>query len=222
MLELSKLFFGYNATPIIKGLSLSVSPGKIYGVLGRNGSGKSTLFKLLSGVHKIQSGEIKYNGEALRRDSIGFLETRNFFYPYMKGREYLELLGAQASGISKWNKLFDLPLEMYTDDYSTGMRKKLAFMGQMLLDRPILLLDEPFNGVDMEGNLQLQEIIKQIKLDKIILISSHILPGLMELSDAILLLEDGRFQKEYRPEEFESLQYLVRGDFSEQVHKALK
>src|SRR5690606_16503530 len=135
----------------------------------------------------------------------GFLETEYFFYSYMKGREYLELLSAKNDhfDIEKWNGIFELPLHELIDTYSTGMKKKLAFLGVLALDRPVLILDEPFNGVDVESNEKLFQILLRLKnTGKIILLSSHILSSLTGICDKISCLEEGTFLKTYSQGEF--------------------
>lgn len=111
------------------------------------------------------TGTIKWHNEALKRESISYLETENYFYPYITGKEYLGYFSKDKE--SKYKLLtekFGLPLEKFAQDYSSGMKKKLALIGMLLLDKPVNILDEPFNGVDFEGVHVLYDIIRDANL----------------------------------------------------------
>ena len=124
--------------------------------------------------------------------------------------------------IEKWNKIFDLPLDDLIDTYSTGMKKKLAFLGVMALDRPILILDEPFNGVDVESNEKIFQILERVKEQgKIILLSSHILSSLTNICDKISFLKEGAIFKTYRREEFPELESGLREMVQQNINQAL-
>ena len=133
------------------------------------------------------------------------MPTEPFFYPYMSGGEYLQLLGAHPKKIEELNTVFALPLDRYAQSYSTGVRKKLAFLGVIALDRPILLLDEPFNGVDLEGNQMMLQLIQAMKSQKVILIASHLLEALMQMADVIYELRDHTLSAPMQPEQFNEL-----------------
>src|SRR5690606_1140889 len=129
------------------------------------GSGKTTLLSSLYGLKIPDSGSLTYWEKPLRRSDIGYLETSNFFYSRITGMEYLQLftINNPAFSIDGWNKLFELPLNQFIENYSTGMKKKLAFLGIIALNKPVLILDEPFNGIDMETTQTLKLIIQALK-----------------------------------------------------------
>ena len=144
MVTIKDLAFSYGKKEVLRGVDLELPVGQIHGILGMNGAGKTTLFHLLYQRLVPTAGDCRWQHRALLPEHIAFQETEHYFYPYLKGREYLELLSQSNPdfSIDRWNDIFELPLDQLIDGYSTGMRKKLAFIGVLSLDRPILLLDE--------------------------------------------------------------------------------
>ncbi len=221
MLQIDKLHFQIGNTKILKGISIDFQEGKVHGILGKNGAGKTSLFRSLYGFYKPTKGSISYFGQKINKEKMAFLETENYLYPYMRGREYLKLLKNDDALIDQWNAIFDLPLEQFSQEYSTGMKKKLAFIGVLLQDREILLLDEPFNGVDLESNEKIISIIQKLKGEKTILISSHILSTLSEISDQINVLEKGQFTQRIVKEDFESFEEQLKKDIQINIDELL-
>lgn len=110
------------------------------------------------------------------------------------------------------HNIFDLPLDQYADAYSSGMKKKLALTSVLLQKNQAFILDEPFNGVDIESNIIIKEIIAKLKeLDKIVIISSHIFSTLSDSCDYLLLLEDGQVSKKVDREEFHMIEEHLSG-----------
>lgn len=209
MLKLNQLILAYGKNEVIKSLDLELSSGLIHGIVGLNGSGKSTLFNALYGMKREKSGEILWDGEPLYRGKIAYMETHNFFYPRITGAEYLELFRVKNPGFSieKWNALFELPLNDLVETYSTGMKKKLAFMGILAMDRPLTLLDEPFNGVDLESNRKMFRILKSLKEQgKTLIVTSHILESLTGLCDTISYLNKGKIDFTFEQKDFDRLE----------------
>ena len=100
-------------------------------------------------------------------------------------------------------------MKKYVQYYSSGMKKKLALIGMLMLDKPINILDEPFNGVDFEGVHILYDIIRQLKSEnKIVIVSSHIIETLFHTCDKIAFLQNGNIEKIYEKEEFSQLNVL--------------
>lgn len=184
----------YPKHEVLKGVNLRFEAEQVNGLVGMNGSGKTTLLRTIFGLKDKQAGSIMNNGMELQSSQIAYLETENYFYPKMKGREYLELFRLKNPEYDplKWNALFELPLNKLVDEYSTGMKKKLALLGVLALDRPVLLLDEPFNGVDLESNEKIKLVLKRLKEEgKTIIITSHIIDSLLTLADTISILHGG-------------------------------
>jgi ABC-2 type transport system ATP-binding protein len=226
MLIIKDLHFSYGNTPILKGVDLEIKEGKITGILGLNGAGKTTLFRNISAHYFGQKNEaITWKGKMIDLSMISFLETENYFFPYTKGIEYLQLLTemkANSSEIYKANELFDLPLEDLIDSYSTGMRKKIAFLGCLLQKREILLLDEPFNGIDLESSERLFLILKKLRSQgKTIILSSHILSSLTAICDEIVHVSDGKVLEKHDKKDFEAMEKNIRSGIAEEIEKHL-
>ncbi|MBL7798244.1 MAG: ATP-binding cassette domain-containing protein [Saprospiraceae bacterium] len=218
MLTIHQPTYSYGKNQVLKNLSMNVPEGEIHGILGRNGAGKTTLFRLIANWLPAPAGAITWQGAPVQKRQTAYLETAPYFYPYLKGVEYLRLIRDEPQQIETWNKLFDLPLDDLIDGYSTGMQKKLAFIGVLLQDRPILILDEPFNGVDLAGNEMMMAVIRRRRNNKgITLISSHILHTLTHVCDRISLLEHGQIAPTFELKDFAALEKLVR----EEAHKRL-
>ncbi len=222
MIEINQLTVSYGENLVLNDLSAQFATGKTHGILGVNGAGKSTFFNTVYGAKKASSGEMMLNGVPVEKNDIAFLQTENYFYPLMKGKEYLQLI-APKKDYQKWNDIFQLPLNEFVEDYSTGMKKKIAFMGLILLDRKVYILDEPFNGVDLQSNEILIRIIQSLKeKGKYILISSHILSSLLVVSDAIHRLQNGQFNTPILRENFSKFEVDFREEISGEISDKLK
>ena len=194
MIIIKDLRFSYTKNePVLDKLCWEIETSHIHGLVGLNGSGKTTLFHIMYGFYKEKKDSILYKGLPLSKKHISLLETDNFFYSKITGVEYLRLFSVNNStfDIDLWNEIFNLPLKKYISSYSSGMKKKLAFLGNLALDRSIMLLDEPFNGVDIETVQKFKLIINKLKeKGKTIIITSHILESLTSICDTISYLVD--------------------------------
>ena len=207
--ELSKLF---GNKEVLKNLSMEFSTGNVYGIVGENGAGKTTLFRCIAGLESY-SGEI-ISGVMPLKNHLGLLLTEPFFFTMMTGREYIRLLcnarGKTNVDIDSKN-IFDLPLDQYASTYSTGMKKKLAITAILLQENEYFILDEPFNGVDIQSNIILTEIILKLKeLNKIVIISSHIFSTLSDTCDEIHLLRKGEQIKSVNKTGFKDLEQEMK------------
>jgi ABC-2 type transport system ATP-binding protein len=203
--SLSK-FFGKHK--VLNDINVSFLPGNVYGIIGENGAGKTTLFKCLAGLEN-HDGTINYS-EGTLKNVMGFLPTDLFFFSKITAKEYIQLLcnarKIKLEGIEEKN-IFDLPLQEYAETYSTGMKKKLAITGILLQQNKVFILDEPFNGVDLQSNLLIKEVILKLKsLNKIIIISSHIFSTLKETCDELHLLKEGKIIKSVLQNEFDAIE----------------
>ena len=209
MLEIKNISVSFKDKNVLQNLNLEIEEGIILGILGKNGAGKTTLFESLYQSQKY-SGEILWKNQKLLRQNISYLETENYFYPYITGREYLSYFAKDK--LPKTIELaekFQLPLDKYVQYYSSGMKKKLALIGMLMLDKPINILDEPFNGVDFEGVHLLYDIIRELKQsNKLVIISSHIIETLFHTCDRIVTLENGLISNIFEKSEFEKLNHF--------------
>ena len=211
MLKIENTSFEFREKIIFENLNLSFTENQIHGIVGKNGVGKTTFFRNLSGIYKPQSGNLYFNDSPLKKDDISFLPTSPYFYPYINGGEYIELInGAVGQKINQYVELLDLPLNQLIDTYSTGMKKKIAFLGVISQDRPIMILDEPFNGVDLESNEILKSIIFKEKKGRVLLVSSHILSSMINISDTIYFIQNGFRVNIYNKNEFPKLESAIQ------------
>jgi len=220
MLEIKNLTFGYNETPVLENLNFTCGKGEVRGVLGPNGAGKTTFFNLLFGFLKPEFGTILLNGKPIEQGQISYLETEPYFYPLIKGKEYLEVLTSKnpSFDVNYWNKLFELPLDSLIETYSTGMRKKIAIMGILARDAEILLLDEPYNGVDLETVETIYFILEKLKeKGKIVLLTSHVLPTLTTACNQIDWLKDKHFFKSFDKAQFPQLEIELQSMIREHI-----
>ncbi|HEX7755535.1 MAG TPA: ATP-binding cassette domain-containing protein [Niabella sp.] len=212
MIRITNLSKNFGSHPVLKHLDLELHTGRVYGIVGENGAGKTTLFNCIAGIEQFE-GSIESEKMPLK-NQLGFLQTEPYFFSKITGREYLQLLcnarGKQLTDPDRRN-IFNLPLDQYAATYSTGMKKKLALMAVLLQENDYYILDEPFNGVDIQSNLMITEIIHQLKkLGKMVLISSHIFSTLRDTCDAIYLLQDGHFTRKVAKEDFHSLELEMK------------
>lgn len=224
MLTIKNMAVSYSKETVIENLNLDIEEGMLHGLAGINGSGKTTLFHTIYGFLKPDAGVIQLNGKPLSRKKVALLETQNYFYSSIKGKEYLDLFpdSTGAFAIKKWEELFKLPLNDLIENYSTGMKKKLAFTGILKLDKSILLLDEPFNGIDMEAVRIIEKLLLHFKeMGKTIIITSHILETLTSVCDQIHILEDKNITRSYRKNEFEGMEKDLFGEMDEKLKKLM-
>ena len=210
---------------ILKGITLSMESGKIHGIVGLNGAGKTTLLNTLYGFIRPVEGSILYNDNPLHRRDIAYLEAENYFYPYMTGHEYLDLFPAGENGfqVDNWQKLFNIPLNDITENYSTGMKKKLALLGVIKPDQPILILDEPFNGLDLESAHILTLILQQLReKGKTVLVTSHVFETLTSGCDYIHHINNGMIARSYSQDQFGMLQQLLYSTIEYQTADQIK
>lgn len=221
MLALRDLSFGIGGKHILNSLDFSFEPNQIYGILGQNGAGKTTLFRTIAGLYPTYQGQILYLNQKISREQVSYLETENYFYPLTTGREYLQLvseLKANEEIIASWNNIFELPLDNLIETYSTGMRKKLAFMAILLQNRAVCLFDEPFNGIDMDSMERLFVVIDRLRNQgKTILLSAHVLSTLTTLSDKVLQLENGSIARVLERVEYDNFTIDLRQQIKDKI-----
>lgn len=212
MIKIIGLSKSFGKNEVLKNISMEFSKGKVYGIVGENGAGKTTLFRCIAGLESYD-GEIISDSKPLK-NHLGLLLTDPFFFSKITGNEYIRLL-CNARG--KMNvemeskNIFDLPLHQYASTYSTGMKKKLAITAILLQENEYYILDEPFNGVDIQSNIILTEIILKLKeLNKVVLISSHIFSTLSDTCDEIHLLRKGEQIKSVKKSDFKKLEQEMK------------
>lgn len=214
MINVQSLNKSYGNKKILTDLNCSFEQGKVYGIVGKNGAGKTTLFKCLLNL-ETYSGTIDCALGSLK-NITGYLPTDPYFLSHLTGKEYLQLMcnsrDVKVDSFTSRN-IFDLPLHRYAETYSTGMKKKLALTGVLLQKNEVFILDEPFNGVDIEGNMLINEVIQKLKeLGKTVIISSHIFSTLKDNCDMIYYLENGTTSDGIPKDQFSSIEQRLKGN----------
>lgn len=224
MITIKKVSKSYGKKVILNDINLNLEAGKVYGIVGENGSGKTTLFRCIAGLEKHEGEIISSYGKI--KESLGYLQTESYFFSNITATEYLRLLcNARNIEIQNLNEknIFDLPLSEYAVKYSTGMKKKLALTAILLQENKFFILDEPFNGVDIQSNIIITEIIKKLKeLGKTVLISSHIFSTLSDTCDEIFVLNESKIIKKVAKNEFifleNEMKEMMIGNKIERLH----
>ena len=209
MLEVHLLTKRYSGIPVVDAVSFSIRPGEILGYLGPNGAGKSTTVKMLTGLLEPTSGHIAFHGQDVRQDlkafqrRIGYVPEEPQLYPHLSGREYLQLVGrlrGMPRGVlePKMDELLNL-VGLWEDrhsalaSYSKGMRQKILLLAALLHNPELLILDEPFSGLDVNFAMVLRSLLQSLaEQKKIILYSSHVLEVVEKVCHTVLILRKGK------------------------------
>jgi ABC-2 type transport system ATP-binding protein len=209
MLEVCQLTKRYSGIAVVDRVSFTIRPGEILGYLGPNGAGKSTTVKMIIGLIQPNAGHVLFHGRDVRENlkefqhSIGYVPEEPHLYPHLSGREYLQLAGRlrglhRAVLEAKMDELLRL-FGLWDDRhaplaaYSKGMRQKILLSAALLHDPELLILDEPFSGLDVNAALVLRSLIKALAgRRKMVLYSSHVLEVVEKICDAVLILRKGQ------------------------------
>ncbi len=225
----------YGTNTVVDDLSFTVQPGRVTGFLGPNGSGKSTTMKILLGLASADHGRATI-GERLYRDldnpagTVGAILDSNAFHPGRSGRNHLFIL-ADAIGIAHSRIEQALVLaglageaaDRRVGTYSLGMKQRLSLAAALLGDPPILVLDEPGNGLDPQGIRTLRKLLQEraAKGDTV-LVSSHLLSEVEHLVDDLVVIAGGRLITTGSIRELQQGATLVRTDSPDQLTHALE
>ncbi len=209
MLEVVHLTKRYGGIPAVQDVSFRISRGQILGYLGPNGSGKSTTVKMLTGLIAPSDGEIRCDGVRVRNGDpefirkLGYVPEEPYLYLHLTGPEYLRLVGRMRSiphrlleskidGFLDSFSLNDARYELLSN-YSKGMRQKILLSAALLHNPELLVLDEPFSGLDVGAALILRNLLAELaRLGKAILYSSHVLEVVEKVCSEVVILYKGR------------------------------
>ena len=212
ILAIDQLQKNYGTFTAVDGISLSVKAGEIYGFLGPNGAGKTTTIKMLAGLLLPSSGTIEINGRSLARhpahckSATGYIPDRPFLYEKLTGDEYLRFImslyptfhgPATEAAADSYLALFDLTTWRHhlIEGYSHGMRQKLIMASILMLDQPLIVVDEPMVGLDPKSARIVKELLKQKAAGgTAIFLSTHSMEIAEELCDQIAILVQGRIK----------------------------
>jgi ABC-2 type transport system ATP-binding protein len=201
VVEVSKLYKGFNGKNVLTDVSLFLGKGQTLGLVGKNGAGKSTLIKIILGFLSPTSGTVRVFGREISANSglVGYLPEHASYHLVFSGKEYLTLL-SKMSGVMDVDKrvLEVLVLVGMTNDagrrmsrYSKGMLQRIGLAQAILLDPALLILDEPLTGLDPSGQKDLRDIILELqKRNKSILLCSHLLNEVERLCTQISIIHN--------------------------------
>lgn len=203
-IEVKHVYKSFGKEQVLINVNFSIPPGSIYGVVGNNGSGKTVLMKCICGFMKCDKGIIIVNGSQVGRevdfpDRLGVIIETPGFIPNLSGYKNLKILAALKGRIGKSEIRetlqrvgLDPDMKKPVSKYSLGMRQRLG-IAQAIMENPkVLVLDEPFNGLDRYGVVEIRTLLKDLKADgKSILLASHNAQDIEELCDHVkdLMLE---------------------------------
>lgn len=210
VLTVKNLTKEYKQRTAVDNVSFDVYEGEIFGLLGPNGAGKTTIIKMITGLAKITSGDVTICGHSIKNDfenaivNVGAIVETPTLYSYMSGKQNLRYYSNLYKGITK--ERIDEVIELVglkdrindkVKNYSLGMRQRIGIAQALLHSPKLLILDEPTNGLDPNGILEIRQFLKNIaKTKKIsILVSSHILSEMELLCNTVAIIDNGKLKQ---------------------------
>ncbi len=224
MLRIEKLTKIYGNKAAVNALDLHIAPGEIYGFIGHNGAGKTTTLKSVAGILKFDSGEIYIDGHSIKTEPIeckkvmAYIPDNPDLYDYMSGIKYLnfiaDIYGVSSQRRAELIKRFGDALELTeslaqnVSAYSHGMKQKLALIGALIHEPKLILMDEPFVGLDPVASHTLKQLMREIcDGGGAIFFSTHVLEVAEKLCDKVAIIKNGELIRSGTMDE-------VRGDES--------
>lgn len=224
MLHIEHLTKTYGEKKAVENLSLHIAPGEIYGFIGHNGAGKTTTIKSVAGLLPLEAGCITIDGIDLQKDPLACKQRMAYIpddpqlYPFMTGMEYLDFVGdiyavstqQRKECIATYAEAFSLTSDLgqAIGAYSHGMKQKLAVVSALLHKPRLMLMDEPFVGLDPKAAHILKELMRELCQEGgAIFFSTHVLEVAEKLCDKVAIIQNGRLIRSGAMEE-------VRGDSS--------
>ena len=224
MLQINHLTKTYGDKKAVDDLSLHIQPGEIYGFIGHNGAGKTTTIKSCCGILQFDSGEILIDGKSISKDPLGcksvlaYIPDNPDLYEFMSGIQFLnfvaDIFGVSATERQERIRRYADMLEL-TDDlaqlisaYSHGMKQKLAVISALIHTPKLIIMDEPFVGLDPKASHLLKQLMRQICDDGgAIFFSTHVLEVAEKLCDKVAIIKGGKLMRSGTMDE-------VKGDTS--------
>ena len=212
MLRIEHLTKKYGEKAAVNDLTLHIQPGEIYGFIGHNGAGKTTTLKAVAGIMNFDEGEIFINGHSVTGEPLeckkvtAYIPDNPDLYEFMTGIQYLNFIAdifgvgadVRQERIREYSQLFDLErnLAMPITSYSHGMKQKLAVISALIHDPKLILMDEPFVGLDPVASHDLKQIMRKIcDNGGAIFFSTHVLEVAEKLCDKVAIIKNGRLIK---------------------------
>lgn len=238
LLEVSSVEFAYSRrTPILRDVSFSVERGERVGLIGPNGSGKSTLIRLLADLLQLRRGEVLISGrphhDRTSRQSVAYVASNDYLPQFLSGREYVDLMHRLYGLETDADRVDDL-FERYgigarqfdlIEDYSHGMRKKVQVVSSLLLERPLTIIDETLNGVDVESLDEFARDAHRMSAHSAVIFCSHDFRLVEAICDRIIVLCRGELRHDLPLETvragFGSVDALLKYTIADSAPRAL-
>ncbi len=196
MLEVKDIYKSYDNLSVLKGVSLILKPGEIYGLIGKNGAGKTTLLNILSGLLKKDSGEVRYSPDDIK---TGYLPDNPGLFEYLTAAEYLDFLlrDGDPQRRNELLKLVDISGNVKISKMSRGMKQRIGIAAALTDDPDMILLDEPTSALDPQGRMEVMKLLSALKASgKSVILSTHILADMEKICDRVGFLSEGIIKKE--------------------------
>ena len=212
MIEIKNVTKKYGDKKAINNISFEVDDGDIFAFIGHNGAGKTTLIKSIVGIHDFDEGDILINGKSIKtnpiecKKEIAFVPDNPETYEHMKAIDYINFIcdmyeideETRKKNIEKYSKLFEMEdkLNDTIDSYSHGMKQKIVLISALAHEPKILIMDEPFVGLDPKAVFDIKEILNEMVKDKkIVFYSTHILDVAEKLCTKVAIIKNGKLIK---------------------------
>lgn len=212
MIEIKNLTKSYNGVKVVDNISLKVNDGEIFAFIGHNGAGKTTTIKSIVGINNFDSGEIFINGKSIVNDAvnakkeISYVPDNPDLYENMKAIDFINFIcdmyetpsDVRMNDIIKYAKMFEIEDKLNNEisTYSHGMKQKIALIAALSHDPKVLIMDEPFVGLDPKAVFDMKNIMKGMcKEGKCIFFSTHILDVAEKLCDRVAIIKKGKIVK---------------------------
>ena len=212
MIEIKNVTKKYGNNVALKNVSFTVNDGEIFAFIGHNGAGKTTLIKAIVGIHTFDEGDILINGKSILKDPIdckkdmAFVPDNPELYEHMKAIDFINFIcdiyevpqEVREENITKYAKMFEIEenLNDTIDSFSHGMKQKIALISALAHDPKVLIMDEPFVGLDPKAVFDVKEVMnKMVEEGKIIFFSTHILDVAEKLCSRVAIIKKGELLK---------------------------
>ncbi|MBR2587766.1 MAG: ABC transporter ATP-binding protein [Bacilli bacterium] len=224
MIEIKNVTKKYGGNIAVNNVSFNVNNGEIFAFIGHNGAGKTTLIKSIMGIHKFDEGDILINGKSIKADPIAckkemaFVPDNPELYEQMKAKDFIDFIcdiyevpqDVRERNIKKYAKLFEIEdkLNDTIESFSHGMKQKIALISALSHEPKVLIMDEPFVGLDPKAVFDVKSIMNEmIKDGKTVFFSTHILDVAEKLCNRVAIIKKGELVKVGNMEE-------IKGDIS--------
>jgi len=224
MLKIEHLTKSYGSKTVVDDLNLHILPGEIYGFIGHNGAGKTTTIKSCCGILGFDRGEIFIDGISIKEDpvyckrNLAYIPDNPDLYEFMTGIQYLNFVAdifgvdsdKRAERIRRYADMLELTddLSLHISAYSHGMKQKLAIISALIHEPRLMIMDEPFVGLDPRASHQLKEVMRDIcRRGGAIFFSTHVLEVAEKLCDKVAIIKGGKLVRSGSMDE-------VKGDTS--------